>query len=105
MKERYKNNIGSFLTEEHQKSFLTKTFAVIGLGGNGGYIAEFLARQGCKKLILIDFDTFEESNINRQLFCTEENFGLNKAEQAVQRLRIINSEIEYEYYCFEYSLL
>ena len=55
---RYKNNIGTYLSEENQKELLNKTFAVIGLGGNGGYIAEFLARQGCKKMILIDFDLF-----------------------------------------------
>ena len=103
MQERYKNNTGTFLTVNHQKALLTKTFAVIGLGGNGGYIAEFLARQGCKKLILVDFDTFETSNLNRQLFCNEENLGLNKAEQAFEHLQKINSSIEYEYYCFPFG--
>jgi molybdopterin/thiamine biosynthesis adenylyltransferase len=100
---RYKNNTGTYLSEENQKELLNKTFAVIGLGGNGGYIAEFLVRQGCKKLILIDFDTFEESNLNRQLFCTEHNLYLNKAEQAYLRLKEINSLIDYEYYCFPHG--
>lgn len=104
MQERYKKNCGSFMTEEHQNILLTKTFAVIGIGGNGGYIAEFLARQGCKKLILIDFDNFETSNLNRQIFCNEENLNLNKAEQAVERLKTINSSIEYEYYCFPFGI-
>lgn len=103
MQERYEKNCGSFITEEHQNILLTKTFAVIGVGGNGGYIAEFLARQGCKKLILIDFDNFEASNLNRQVFCNEENLGLNKVEQAVQQLQKINSSIEYEYYCFPFG--
>lgn len=103
MQERYEKNCGSFITEEHQNILLTKTFAVIGVGGNGGYIAEFLARQGCKKLILVDFDNFEASNLNRQVFCNEENLGLNKAEQAVQQLQKINSSIEYEYYCFPFG--
>lgn len=103
MQERYKKNCGSFMTEEHQTILLTKTFAVIGVGGNGGYIAEFLARQGCKKLILVDFDNFETSNLNRQVFCNEENLNLNKAEQAVEQLKKINSSIEYEYYCFPFG--
>lgn len=105
MLERYKKNIGSFMIEEHQNILLTKTFAVIGVGGNGGYIAEFLARQGCKKLILVDFDNFELSNINRQIFCNENNLNLNKAEQAVKRLQEINSMIEYEYYCFPFGTI
>ena len=100
---RYKNNTGTYLSEENQKELLNKTFAVIGLGGNGGYIAEFLVRQGCKKLILIDFDNFEESNLNRQLFCTEHNLYLNKAEQAYLRLKEINSSIDYEYYCIPHG--
>lgn len=103
MQERYKKNCGSFMTEEHQSLLLTKTFAVVGVGGNGGYIAEFLARQGCKKLILVDFDNFETSNLNRQIFCNEENLHLNKAEQAVLQLQKINSSIEYEYYCFPFG--
>lgn len=103
MQERYKRNCGTFITEEHQNILLSKTFAVIGVGGNGGYIADFLARQGCKKLILVDFDNFETSNLNRQIFCNEENLYLNKAEQAILQLQKINSSIEYEYYCFPFG--
>lgn len=103
MQERYKKNCGSFMTEDHQNVLLSKIFAVIGVGGNGSYIAEFLARQGCKKLIIVDFDSFEESNLNRQAFCFEDNLQLNKAEQAVQYLRKINSSIEYEWYTFPYG--
>lgn len=103
MQERYRKNCGSFMTKEHQAILLTKTFAVIGVGGNGGYIAEFLARQGCKKLILVDFDNFETSNLNRQVFCNEENLNLNKAKEAVRQLQKINSSIEYEYYCFPFG--
>lgn len=43
MQERYKRNCGTFITEEHQNILLSKTFAVIGVGGNGRYIADFLA--------------------------------------------------------------
>lgn len=103
MQERYKKNCGSFMTEGQQKILLSKTFAVIGVGGNGGYIAEFLARQGCKKLILVDFDKFETSNLNRQAFCFEDNLGRQKAEQAISQLRKINSTIEYECYLIPFG--
>ena len=47
---------------------LSKTcIAVIGLGGVGSYSAEALARSGIGKLILVDFDIVEPSNVNRQI--------------------------------------
>lgn len=97
MIERYKKNIG-FITEEEQNILLTKTICLLGLGGNGGYIAEFLVRLGIKKLILFEFDSFEESNLNRQTFCHENNLTKSKIEETIKALKVINSKIEYEYY-------
>lgn len=97
MIERYKKNIG-FITEEEQNILLSKTICILGLGGNGGYIAEFLVRLGIKKLILFEFDSFEESNLNRQIFCCENNLTKSKIEETIKNLKAINSKIEYEYY-------
>ena len=41
---------------------------IVGLGAVGGYVLEALARSGVGNFILVDFDKFEESNINRQIF-------------------------------------
>jgi len=66
---------------------------VIGCGGLGGWIIELLARSGIGKLIVVDGDVFSESNLNRQILCTENNIGQNKSEAAVQRVAIINSKV------------
>ena len=48
---------------------------VVGLGAVGGYALEALARSGIGRFILIDFDVFEESNINRQILATSHTLG------------------------------
>ena len=65
--------------------------AVVGCGGLGGFVAEHLARIGVGSLRLVDADVFEETNLNRQLFCTEESLGVAKVEAAAKRLAAVNS--------------
>ena len=96
MEDRYINNIDEFLTEELQKQLLNTTFAVLGAGGNGGYIIEMLMRLGVSKIILFDGDNFTESNLNRQFSCTLKTIGLNKAETvALYCQDIADTPIEY----------
>jgi len=49
----------------------SKKVCVIGCGGLGGHIIETLARVGVLHITAVDYDTFDESNLNRQLLCTE----------------------------------
>ncbi len=93
---RYDRN-RELISQEDQRILKNATVAVVGLGGLGGYISEGLARLGVGKLILIDFDIFEESNLNRQLFSTEENLGCSKADAAKERLNLVNSEVHYRF--------
>jgi len=67
--------------------------AVVGLGGLGGAAVEILARIGIGALTLIDGDCFEETNLNRQILCTEENLGRPKAEVAAARVAQINPTV------------
>lgn len=97
MQERYKKNIG-FLTEPLLYDLLSKTIAVLGVGGQGGYIVEYLARLGVKKIIIFDPDTFEESNLNRQRFCNMNSLGASKAESSAKQALEINPTIQIEYY-------
>lgn len=92
--ERYKNNIDCIFTNDHQKLLLTKNISVIGCGGQGGYILEFLARLGVKSIHFWDGDIFEESNLNRQNHCSLSTLGKNKAEVLREQLSLINPEIE-----------
>lgn len=66
------------------------TVMVIGLGAVGGYALEALARSGIGNLILVDFDVFDTSNINRQILALTSTIGMKKTEAAKQRVLEIN---------------
>lgn len=68
--------------------------AVVGLGGVGGYAAEAIARAGARRIVLVDFDLVQGSNINRQLIATTETIGISKAELFRGRISSIDPEIE-----------
>ena len=55
------------LGEERIKTFENKVILLCGLGGVGGTALEALTRSGFKHFILVDFDTVDESNLNRQI--------------------------------------
>jgi len=95
MNERYERNIGAF-SQAEQELLLTKSAVLVGCGGLGGYIAEFLARLGLGKLTLIDGDVFTPSNLNRQLNSLETNLGKNKATEAKKRLSLIRADLSIE---------
>lgn len=92
-KERYDRNFNTFSPEE-QQTLRSSTVVIIGLGGLGGGVCEMLARVGIGKLILVDGDVFEVSNLNRQVLSEERLIGVPKAEAARDRVRAVNSEVE-----------
>ncbi|MDP7062227.1 MAG: ThiF family adenylyltransferase [Planctomycetota bacterium] len=79
-----------------QESIGAATVAVIGLGALGSVSADLLARAGVGKLLLIDRDVVEISNLQRQVLYTEEDANelRPKAEAAAERLAVVNSTID-----------
>ena len=77
-----------------QKLLWQKHVAIIGLGGVGSYAAEAIARAGVGKISLLDFDTVDITNINRQLIATLDVIGESKVEVLARRLDTINPDIE-----------
>lgn len=67
---------------------------VLGLGGVGSFAAEFICRAGVGKMTIIDGDTVDPSNRNRQLPALTSNEGKAKAEVMRERLLDINPELE-----------
>ena len=67
---------------------------VVGLGGVGAYAAEMICRAGVGEMTIIDADTVQPSNINRQLPATHATIGRAKAEVLAERFRDINPEVE-----------
>ena len=77
-RESERRNIGA-ISEEEQLLLRNKTVFIAGCGGLGGYCAELLFRLGIGGLRLCDCDVFEQSNLNRQLYCNTTTLGINKA--------------------------
>ena len=69
------------------------TVMVVGCGAVGSFAIEALARSGIGHLIVVDFDTIEESNINRQLFALDSTLGIKKVAVAKSRIHDINPDI------------
>lgn len=67
---------------------------VVGLGGVGAYAAEMICRAGVGEMTIIDADTVQPSNINRQLPATHATIGRAKAEVLAERFRDINPEVK-----------
>jgi molybdopterin/thiamine biosynthesis adenylyltransferase len=78
----------SIVTKSQQTRFKDAHIAVIGCGGIGGSAIEMLARMGVGKLTIIDKDSFDMSNLNRQLMSS--TAALNKPKSIVTKEKISN---------------
>lgn len=76
--------------QEGLKKLADAHVTVVGLGGVGASCVEALARGGVGHLRLIDAGDYELSNLNRQIFATEQTLGQSKAETAKARVLSIN---------------
>lgn len=101
MKRYIKNQ--NMLSQEECALLRKKRICVVGCGGLGGYVIELLARIGVGHLTVIDGDVFDETNLNRQLLCTEGNLGRLKADAAKLRVASINSEVSVTAICEKLS--
>ena len=86
----------SVLSAEGLKHLLRSRVFIAGCGGLGGHAAALLARFGVGSFVLCDPDIFEESNLNRQMFCTEATLGQAKAEACCEGLLGMASHLEVE---------
>jgi len=98
--EIYSNSLFSkvpFAPNEIEKIRKVKP-AIFGVGATGGYTALYFARMGCEEIALVDYDTFEPSNIGRQPFCYISTLGKKKVEVTKNFLEDINPSIRVEIY-------
>ncbi len=80
--------------EKGQKKLKNATVGILGIGGLGSPISIYLAVAGIGRIILIDKDTVELSNLNRQILHWDRDIDKFKAQSAKQKLAEINSNIE-----------
>lgn len=80
-----------------------KTVAIVGIGGVGGYVAESLARSGVGKLILVDYDVVDETNINRQIIALHSTIGKEKISLMEERIHDICEDTQVVSYRIMYG--
>ena len=78
--------------EENLEKIKSKTVAVVGVGGVGGYAVESLVRAGISKLIIIDYDIVDITNLNRQIISLQSNIGKYKTDVIKERINNINPD-------------
>lgn len=94
MPDRYRYNEGT-LGCGGQQRLLQASVMVVGLGGLGGYVLEQLARCGIGRVVAVDPDSFEVTNLNRQLLADLTSIGLRKTEVARKRVAVVNNGVEF----------
>lgn len=80
--------------EEKLKEIERKKILLIGVGGVGSYALEALIRNGFYDITIVDFDTIDLSNLNRQLITDSTNIGKYKVDEAKKRALLINPNIK-----------
>ena len=79
---------------EGQKRISQGRVLIIGAGGLGSPASLYLASSGVKKITIVDSDTVDLTNLQRQVIHNVERLGMNKAESAKVSLEAINPEVE-----------
>jgi len=79
--------------EEGIERLQSANILIVGLGGVGSFAAEFLVRSGIGNLTIVDGDTVDITNINRQLPALNSTIGKNKTDVVAERILDINPEI------------
>ena len=92
--EDWKQRTRLLLGDEKMERLRDARVLVVGLGGVGAYAAEMLCRAGVGHLTLVDADTVQPTNLNRQLPALHSTLGRPKAEVLAERFRDINPEVE-----------
>lgn len=92
-RRRYAPNLRlSDFTEEAQLRLLRSSLLIVGCGALGSTAAMYAAASGVGHITLVDFDTVEISNLQRQVFFREQDAGKSKAELIAASIRALNSD-------------
>ena len=90
MENKWTDRTSLLLGDDKMQRLADAHVLVVGVGGVGAYAAEMLCRAGVGELTIVDADTVNVTNINRQLPATHSTIGRLKTEVLGERLRDIN---------------
>ena len=96
MNRYHRQELYEAIGKEGQRKIRNTTVAIVGIGALGSVSSELLCRSGIGKLILIDRDFVDLTNLQRQVLYEESDIGRPKAMAAEEHLKRINSEIKIE---------
>ncbi|MGL4293476.1 MAG: tRNA threonylcarbamoyladenosine dehydratase [Bacteroidales bacterium] len=85
------------LGEERMAHLRKAHVLIVGVGGVGAYAAEMICRAGIGNMTIVDGDTVNPSNINRQLIARHSTIGHKKVDILAKRLLDINPDLKLEY--------
>ena len=97
MDERFSRS-SRILGEQKMEKLNKSAVIVFGIGGVGGAVLEALVRGGVGTVAVVDKDTVDITNINRQIIATNDNIGEKKVGAAEKRALSINPDINFEKY-------
>ena len=97
MSDRFSRSCRVFGEDNMERVFKSRVI-VFGLGGVGGAAAEALVRAGVGVLGIVDKDTVDITNINRQIIATDKTVGMNKTDALEERLVTINPNLKINKY-------
>lgn len=83
----------SVIGEDNFKKLNNSSVIVFGLGGVGGSACEALVRSGIGTIAIVDKDTVDVTNLNRQIIATQDTVGINKTDAMEKRLLSINPNV------------
>ncbi|WP_350342892.1 HesA/MoeB/ThiF family protein [Proteinivorax tanatarense] len=91
--KRYIKNM-NMLSQKENDSLKRYKICVVGCGGLGGHIIEMLVRLGVGHVTVVDYDRFDETNLNRQLLSDVKSLGNLKSQAAKARAQLVNSDVK-----------
>lgn len=86
----------SQIGEQGQLQLRKAKVLIVGIGGLGNPVSMYLAAAGIGKLLLVDGDNIELTNLQRQVLFNEEDIGENKADSAAEKLAKQNPDVDIE---------
>ena len=96
--KRYSRNIGAISPSE-QETLIGSRVLIAGAGGLGGHVLDALLRIGVGGITLVDFDSFDETNLNRQLLCSQQSIGRTNTGLAAEYAADVAPETELRAFC------
>lgn len=84
------SRLSSLIGDNCVEKLKQKTVLIVGIGGVGSYVLESLVRSGVGTIIVVDYDTVDITNINRQIIALHSTIGMKKVDVAQNRVKDIN---------------